>query len=331
MRELPVADPPHAGLVRAPAPCGAAIAGLGTALPPTSVPNRPIAERLDVDDRWIFKRTGVRERRMAQLGDRLTDLAVDASREALSSGGVDPAELDLVIVGTFTQDEILPNAAPLVADALGATSAGAMDLGAACLGFLSGLALATGYVESGRARWALVVGAEMLTRFLDPLDRRTAALIGDGAGAVVVTAVEPPGRIAPAILRANAALRDLVFMTREEGTLRMDGQRTFVHAVEHLVAVTGEAIEAAGVTLEDVDLFVYHQANARITSAVGKRLGLRPARVVDCIERVGNTSAASIPLALSVAVHDGRVKRGDLVLFEAMGGGFTWGSALVRW
>jgi 3-oxoacyl-[acyl-carrier-protein] synthase-3 len=310
---------------------GAAIAGLGTALPPTAVPNAPIAERLDVDDHWIVKRTGVRERRMAQPGERLTDLAADASREALRTGGVDPAELDLVLVGTFTQDELLPNAAPQVATALGATRAGAVDVGAACMGFLSGLALATGYVEAGRASCVLVVGAEMLTRYLDPLDRRTAALIGDGAGAVVVTAVRPPGRIGPSILRTSDASRDLVFMTREEEQLRMDGQRTFVHAVDHLAAVTGEAVQAAGVRLDDVDLFVYHQANARITRAVGKRLGLSSARIVDCIERLGNTSAASIPLALASAEHEGRLHDGALVLLAACGAGFMWGAVIVEW
>jgi 3-oxoacyl-[acyl-carrier-protein] synthase-3 len=314
-----------------PAPTGAAIAGLGTALPSTSVPNAAIAERLDVDDHWIFKRTGVRERRVAQPGERLTDLAVSAAREALRSGGVDASELDLVLVGTFTQDELLPNAAPQVAAALGAASAGAVDLGAACMGFLAGLSLAAGYVEAGRARRALVVGADMLTRYLDPLDRGTAALIGDGAGAVVVTAVRPPGRIAPAILRAEDESRELVSMTRAEATLRMDGQQTYACAVDHLVAVSREAVAAAGVALEDIDLFVYHQANARITRAVAGRLRLRPARVVDCIERLGNTSAASIPLALAAAEREGRLHDGALVLLAACGAGFTWGAVVLEW
>jgi 3-oxoacyl-[acyl-carrier-protein] synthase-3 len=310
---------------------GVAIAGLGVALPPTITPNAAIAELLDVDDRWIYKRIGVRERRTAQPGERLTDLAVAASQEALRRACVDPAALGLVLVGTFTQDEILPNAAPQVAAALGAARAGAVDLGAACMGFLSGLSLATGYIEAGRAACALVVGAEMLTRFLDPLDRRTAALIGDGAGAVVLATAPPPGRIRSTVMRANDRSRELVYMTREEAKLRMDGQQTFVYAVDYLTEVTHEVLAAAGLGLDDVDLFVYHQANARITRTVGERLGLNPTRVVDCIERLGNTSAASIPLALAVAEREGRLHDGDLLLLAAIGAGFTWGAVVLEW
>ena len=314
-----------------PSACGAAIAGLGVSLPPTVVPNAAIAERLDIDDHWIHKRIGVLERRVAQPGERLTDLALAAARAALLDAELEPAALDLVLVGTFTQDEILPNAAPLVAAALGAAKAGAVDLGAACMGFLSGLSLGAAYVEAGRATHVVVVGAEMLTRYLDPLDRRTAPLIGDGAGAVVISAASAPGRIGASVMRANDCSRDLVFMTRAEMTLRMDGQQTFIHAVENLVDVTGEAIAAAGIQLNDVDLFVYHQANARITRAVGERLGLPVERVVDCIERIGNTSAASIPLALAEARCDGRLHEGAIVLLAAIGAGFTWGATIVRW
>lgn len=332
MRKAVSFDEPRAGLPGQGAiRHGATIAGLGVALPPTVVPNATIAERLDVDDRWIYKRIGVRERRMVQPGERLTDLAVAAAREALSGACVDAADLDLVLVGTFTQDEILPNAAPLVAAALGADKAGAVDLGAACMGFLSGLSLATGYIEAGRASRVLVVGAEVLTRFLDPFDRRTAALIGDGAGAVVLSATTAPGRIGPSVMRANDKSRELVFMTREDAKLRMDGQQTFVYAVDHLSEVTHEVLEAAGIGLDDIDLFVYHQANARITKAVGERLGLAPARVVDCIERLGNTSAASIPLALATAEREGRLHDGAIVLMAAIGAGFTWGAAIVEW
>jgi len=313
------------------APCGAAIAGLGVALPPTAVANEPIAERLGVDERWIFKRIGVCERRVAQPGERLADLAAEAGRAALRDAGLDPAELDLVLVGTFTQDEILPNAAPLVAAALGAASAGAVDLGAACMGFLSGVALAAGAIEAGRACHALVIGAEMLTRFVDPFDRRTAALIGDGAGAVVLSGAPWPGRIGPAVLRSDDRSREIVFMTREEAKLRMDGQQTFAIAVACLCDVTREALDVAGLGLGDVDLFVYHQANARITRAVGERLGLDPARVVDCIERLGNTSAASIPLALASADRDGRLREGATLLLAAIGAGFTWGALVVEW
>jgi 3-oxoacyl-[acyl-carrier-protein] synthase-3 len=320
-----------AGPRPAPARLGAMIAGLGVALPPQAVPNAPIAARLGVDDHWIRKRIGVSERRMAQPGERLTDLIVAASRAALARAGITAEDLGLVLVGTFTQDELLPNAAPLVAAALGATRAGAVDLGAACMGFLSGLSLAAGSVEAGRARHVLVVGAEMLTRFLDPLDRRTAALIGDGAGAAIVSVTRAPGRIGPVVMRADDKSREIVFMTREEAKLRMDGQQTFVYAVEYLVDVTTQALEARGVELSDIDLFVYHQANARITRAVGERLGLDPARVVDCIERLGNTSAASIPLALEHAEGEGRLRDGTTVLLAAIGAGFTWGAAIVEW
>ena len=314
-----------------PPPVGAAIASLGVCLPPTVVPNAPIAERLGVDDRWIVKRIGVHERRMVQPGERLTDLAVAAAREALERADISPAQIDLILVGTFTQDEILPNAAPLVAGALGATRAGGVDLGAACMGFLSGMALAAGQIEAGRAECVLVVGAEALTRYLDMDDRRTAALIGDGAGAVVMTAVDPPGRIGPCVLRCDDRSRDVVYMTRADAKLRMEGQETFVYAVDYLSSVTEEAIAAAGLTLDDIDVFVYHQANARITKAVGERLGLPGGKVVDCIETIGNTSAASIPLALSVARSEGRLHEGARVLMAAIGAGFTWGASVVEW
>ncbi|HEX8742865.1 MAG TPA: beta-ketoacyl-ACP synthase 3 [Thermoleophilaceae bacterium] len=310
---------------------GAAIASLGVALPRTSVPNEQIAERLGVDDRWIVKRIGVRERRMVEPDERLSDLATEAARNALERADVDPAELDLVLVGTFTQDEILPNAAPLVAAALGATRAGGVDLGAACMGFLSGVALGAAQIEAGRADTVLVVGAETLTRFLDADDRRTAPLIGDGAGAVVLTAVEPPSRIGPCVLRCDDRSRDVVYMTRDEMKLRMEGQQTFAYAVDYLSQVTLEAVAAAGLTLADVDVFVYHQANARITRAVGERLDLPGGRVVDCIECLGNTSAASIPLALDVARRECRLHEGTRVLMAAIGAGFTWGAAVIEW
>ncbi|HEX8051878.1 MAG TPA: beta-ketoacyl-ACP synthase 3 [Thermoleophilaceae bacterium] len=310
---------------------GAGIAALGVALPRTAVPNAPIAERLGVDDHWIVKRIGVHERRMVQDDERLSDLVERASRQALERAGVEPDQLDLILVGTFTQDEILPNAAPLTAGALGATRAGAVDLGAACMGFLSGVALAAAQIEAGRADTVLVVGAEVLTRFLDMDDRRTAALIGDGAGAVVMTAIDGPSRIGPCILRADDRSREVVYMTREDGKLRMEGQQTFAIAVDSLSDVSRQAVAAAGMTLDDIDLFVYHQANARITKAVGERLGLRGERVVDCIEALGNTSAASIPLALGVAAGEGRLHDGDRILVAAIGAGFTWGAAVIEW
>jgi 3-oxoacyl-[acyl-carrier-protein] synthase-3 len=314
-----------------PALRGAAIDAVGVALPPNVVPNAAIAERLGVDDHWIYKRIGVRERRMAQPDERLSDLIVAAARDAFARASVRAEDLDLILVGTFTQDEILPNAAPLVAAALGAKHAGALDLGAACMGFLSGLALAAGQIEAGRADTVLVVGAEMLTRFLDRDDRRTAALIGDGAGAVVVRAIEAPGRIGPAVMRADDSSREIVYMTREELKLRMEGQQTFVYAVDYLSDVTLRALKVAGLSIADIDLFVYHQANARILKAVGERLHLPVERVLDCIECFGNTSAASIPLALDWARSRGMLHDGSRLLLAAIGAGFTWGALTVEW
>jgi 3-oxoacyl-[acyl-carrier-protein] synthase-3 len=296
---------------------GAAIAALGTALPRTAVPNDPIAERLGVDDHWIVKRIGVRERRMAEPDERLSDMIVRASEEALDRAGI--------------RAEDLPNAGPLVAGALGASKAGAVDLGAACMGWLTGVAFAAGQIETGRADAVLVVGAEMLTRYLDMDDRKTAALIGDGAGAAVMTAVEAPGRVGPCVLRADDSSREIVYMTRDEMKLRMEGQETFIVAVDNLSAVTCEALERAGLELGDIDLFVYHQANARIIRSVGQRLGLPGERVVNCIEKLGNTSAASIPLALAHAEREGRLHDGDRVLLAAIGAGFTWGASVVEW
>ncbi|HUA74750.1 MAG TPA: beta-ketoacyl-ACP synthase 3 [Solirubrobacteraceae bacterium] len=313
------------------APRGAAIASIGVALPRERVPNGPIATRLGVDDRWIVKRAGVHERRVLQPDERLSDLIAEAAVHALRRASLDASALDLILVGTFTQDELLPHAAPLVAGELGATRAGVIDVGAACLGFLSALALGAAHIEAARAEAVLVVGAEALTRFLDMDDRRTAALFGDGAGAVVLTRAERPGRIGPAVLRADAASRDAIYMTREEAKLRMEGQRTFVCAVDRLAEVTLEVLEASGLTLAEIDLFVYHQANARITRAVSKRLKLDSDRVVDCIEGFGNTSAASIPLALDWAVRQGRLHEGARVLMAATGAGFVWGGLVVEW
>lgn len=310
---------------------GAAIAAVGVALPRESVPNATIAERLGVDDHWIQKRIGVRERRMAQPDERLSDLVTAAARHALERVGLNGRALDLILVGTFTQDEILPNAAPLVAQALGATHAGAVDLGAACMGFLSGVCLGAGQIEAGRADTVLVAGADVLTRFLDMDDRRTAALIGDGAGVAILTAIPGYGRIGPAILHSNGESREILYMSRKEMKLRMEGQRTFAYAVEYLCDVTLEVTVRAGLTIDDIDIFVYHQANARIIRAVGERLNLRPERVIDCIECFGNTSAASIPLALDWAQSRGMLVDGARLLLASIGAGFTWGATVVEW
>jgi 3-oxoacyl-[acyl-carrier-protein] synthase-3 len=225
----------------------------------------------------------------------------------------------------------MPNTAPLVAAELRAHRAGAMDVGAACTGFLYAVAMATAQIEAGRAQQVLVIGADRLSGWLDPDDRRTAALFGDGAGAVLMSAAEAPGRVGPTILRADGARAESIIAHREDSILRMEGHDTFKHAVLRLAEVTQQATEAARLGLEDIDLFVYHQANRRILRSVGQRLGLDFDRVVDCVERYGNTSAASIPIALAEATADGRLRDGARVLLAAFGSGFTWGGVVVEW
>lgn len=308
----------------------AGILGCGTALPTTVVRSEAIAERLGVREGWITARTGIHARHIAACDERLSDLAAQAGAAALTRAGVSAAELDLVLVATLSADEITPNAAPLVAHALGAVQAGALDVGAACTGFLSALAMAAAWIESGRADLVLVVGADVLSKFTNPDDRRTAPLFGDGAGALVLGA-HAGGGLGPVILRQDGGQAGLITAPRDRGVIEMEGQETFRHAVNRLVEVTGQATLEAGVSLEDVDLFVYHQANARIIRAVGARLGLEPARVVDCIAQIGNTSAASLPLALAYAETAGRLRPGMTVLLAAFGAGLTWGSAVLEW
>jgi 3-oxoacyl-[acyl-carrier-protein] synthase III len=312
---------------------GAAILSVGASLPETVVTNDEVAARIGKTDDWIYTRTGIRERRVAQPGERLTEHAARAARAALERAGVAPAELDLVIVATLTPDEPMPAAAASLAHAIGARRAGAFDVSAACTGFLSALALAAAQVESGRARHVLVVGADFLSRINDADSKLTGMLFADGAGAVVVGAVPAgSGQIGPILLRADASAPELLYLGRHPGaTIEMDGHETFKHAVARMSEVTREALDAAGLTRDDVDLFVYHQANGRILKAVGERLGLDEARVVDCIERVGNMSAATLPYALEVAQQDGRLHDGTRVLLSAFGGGFTWGGGIVTW
>ena len=309
---------------------GAAVLGVGSALPERVVPSAEIADRLGVTERWIESRTGVAERRVAGPDERLSTLAATAGAEALSSAEVSPADVDLVIVATCTADQPVPAAAPIVAGALGATGAGAFDVNAACTGFLSALDLACTQVEAGRARHALVIGADLMSRLVNPDDRRTAALFGDGAGAVVVGA-SAASRVAPALLRSDAAGAPYIHATYELASLEMDGHETFKAAVGRLSVVTLEALEAAGWRTADVDLFVYHQANARILAAVGERLELPAEKVVNAIGSLGNTSAASIPLALAFADRAGRLTPGTRLLLAAFGAGFTWGATTLVW
>jgi 3-oxoacyl-[acyl-carrier-protein] synthase-3 len=302
------------------------------AVPERRVSNAQIARTLGVDEEWITKRTGTGERPWALPGERLSDLAVRAGRGALQAAHVPAQDLDLVLVATSTADEITPNAAPLVAGSLGAQRAGALDLGAACTGWLAGLAIACGQIESGRARNVLLVGADVLSRLLDPTDRDTLALFADGAGAAVICAGEGTdgGAIGPVALHSDSAGASLIRLERG-GLIQMRGPETFRAAVERLCEVTVEACELAGTTLGQIDLFVYHQANSRILRAVGQRLGLDGKRVIDCVSRYANSSTATLPIALSVAQREGRLRGGELVLLASFGGGFTWGGTVVRW
>jgi 3-oxoacyl-[acyl-carrier-protein] synthase-3 len=330
----------HAGAAPAPART-ATVVGLGHFAPAEVVPNGEIAERLGIDDEWIVKRTGIHTRRRVAPGERTSDLATFAARRALTDAGVDAYDLDLVLVATMTPDEITPNTAPLVAHALGAERAGAIDVGAACTGWLAALRLAAGQIETGRADKVLVVGAEALTRLVDYDDKKTAMLFGDGAGAVVLGAGgagersgderEARGRIGPIVLAADGSLGEAITCAHDDRKLRMDGHSTYQTAVKRLTEATVAAVARAGLELDDVDLFVYHQANGRIIRAVGERLDLEPAKVADYVAQMANTSAASIPLTLSLLREDLRLRPGHKVLVAAIGAGFTWGAGVIEW
>ena len=308
----------------------AAFASIAVAVPEQVRENAPIAERIGVEEDWIVERTGVRERRVARDDETLLDFATAAARTAVERAGLAPADIDLVLAATMSHDRITPNLGPLVAAELG-TNTGALDVGAACTGFLSALAVGAPLVETGRARAVLVVGADLMTRLIDHDDRSTAALFGDGAGAAVIAPARAGGSIGPVLLGSDGERGPLVVAERAEAILRMEGQDTFREAVARLVTVTRDAAEAAGVGLDEIDAFIYHQANARILRAVGQRLKLPAERVVECISAYGNTSAASVPIALARAVEDGLVRPGSKVLLSAFGGGLTWGATVVEW
>jgi 3-oxoacyl-[acyl-carrier-protein] synthase-3 len=307
----------------------ARVVGLGHRLPDRVVPNGPIAERIGVDSDWIVRRTGIRERRYAAPDERTTDLALAAARRALSDAGLKASDIDLVLVATMTPDELTPNTAPLVADALGLTVA-AFDVGSACTGWLSALSVGAGQIETGRAQNVLVIGAETLSRITNPDDKRTASLFGDGAGAVVLSP-EGDGAVGPIVLASDGSMGDTITATHDDRLLIMDGHTTFNMAVKVLSDSTADAVARAGLTLDDIDLFVYHQANGRILKSVGEKLGLPAERVADYVGETGNTSAASIPLTLSLLREDGRLRPGQKLLLAAVGAGFTWGAGVVEW
>jgi 3-oxoacyl-[acyl-carrier-protein] synthase III len=335
VREAAASDP--AAAVTAPMPWdrqlrAAALASVAMAVPERVVSNAAIAEGAGVTEQWIVHRTGVQERRHVSDGERLQDLATAAGRQALDEAGLDAADVDLVLVATLAADELTPNCAPLVAHDLGATKAGAMDVAAACTGFLSGLQLATAQVEGGRADNVLLIGADYLSRYTDPADRGVAALFADGAGAVVVAPAEDGrARIGDIVLRCDGAGAQSIIAGDRERIIRMQGHDTFKAAVLRMSEVSLEAVGRAGLSLDEIDLFVYHQANGRILAAVGEKLGLDEDKVVNSIDRYGNTSSATLPIALADARERGLLEPGMNVLLAAFGAGFTWGAGVIEW
>jgi 3-oxoacyl-[acyl-carrier-protein] synthase-3 len=263
--------------------------------------------------------------------EHVNDYATRAAQRALDRAGIDVSDVDLVLATTSTAEDLLPNMAPLVARGLGATDAGAFDVVAACNGFLSALATGAALVDSGRASCVVVVAADFMSRLIDPDDRGTAAVFADGAGAIVLVATGEPTRVGPVVLGAEGDVDGIIRISRATQLVEMDGHETFKHAVTRLSQATEEAVAAAGLSYEDIDLFVYHQANGRILSAVAERIGLPLDRVVDCIGELGNTSAATLPLALDHSVSAGRLREGDRVLLAAFGAGFAWGATVVEW
>jgi len=318
------------------------VIGIGSYLPEKVLTNTELAKRVDTTDEWIRERTGIRERHIAAEGELTSDLAVHASREALLDAGIDAGELDLIVCATTTPDDTFPAAATKVQARLGMTRGAAFDVQAVCSGFIYALSVADNFIKAGQAETILVVGAETMSRLMDWKDRTTCVLFGDGAGALVLRAHEGAGDnsdrgVLNTKLFSDGRLRELLYVdggpstTQTTGYLRMQGREVFRHAVTNISDAIEASLHGAGLEIDDVAWFVPHQANQRILDGTARRLGIKPERVVTTVAEHGNTSAASVPLALAVAVSDGRIKQGDLVLMEAMGGGFTWGAALVRW
>ena len=317
------------------------VRGVGSYLPERILTNADLALMVDTSDEWIVQRTGIKERRIAADGEVTSDLALHAARAALKDAGLEPGDIDLIVLATSTPDNTFPATAVAVQAGLGITHGAAFDLQAVCSGFVFAMATADNFLKAGNFRRALVIGAETFSRILDWTDRTTCVLFGDGAGAVVLEAVaadEANGAgILTTHLRSDGRHKNKLYVdggvssTRSVGFLRMEGREVFRHAVGMITDVIEDAFAATGVDAQSLDWFVPHQANRRIIDASATKLGIAPGKVVMTVDRHGNTSAASIPLALAVAHADGRIKRGDIVLLEAMGGGFTWGSALLRW
>jgi len=318
-----------------------AVTGVGAYLPEKVVTNADLAKFVDTSDEWIVERTGIRQRHQAAPDQPTSDLAVEAARKALAEAGKTPSDVDLIIVATTTPDMTFPATAAIVQRKLGVPVCVAFDIQAVCSGFVYALSVADGFVARGTSKCALVIGAEEMTRLMDWEDRTTCVLFGDGAGAVVLEPVEGQGTSADrgilgSALRCDGTKTDLLYVdggpatTGQVGHLRMLGNQVFRHAVVNIAEAITAAAAAAGIEVADVDWFVPHQANQRIIKGVGDRLGLDETKVISTVAMHANTSAASIPLALDSAIRDGRIKRGDLVLLEAMGGGLTWGACALR-
>lgn len=318
------------------------VLGTGSYLPAKCLTNDDLAKTVDTSDEWIVQRTGIKQRHIAAEGEVTSDLAFNAATAALESAGVDAQDIDLIILATATPDNTFPASAVTVQHRLGIHHGFAFDVHAVCSGFVYALATADAYLRTGMAKRALVIGAETFSRILDWEDRTTCVLFGDGAGAVVLEAREGEGTIADrgiltSHLRSDGQHKEKLYVdggpsaTQTTGHLRMEGREVFKHAVGMITDVIEDAYKATGLSSDDLTWFIPHQANKRIIDASAKKLGIAPEKVVTTVQLHGNTSAASIPLALDTAVRDGRVKEGDIILLEAMGGGFTWGSALLRW
>ena len=318
------------------------VKGCGGYLPKRILTNEDLAKVVDTTDEWIVTRTGIKERRIAAKGELTSTMGTAAARAALDDAGLKPEEVDLIVLATSTPDQTFPATAVTIQADLGITHGAAFDVQAVCSGFVFALATADNYLKSGEFRRALVIGSETFSRILDWNDRGTCVLFGDGAGAIVLEAQTELGKVSDrgvltTHLRSDGRHKSKLYVdggpssTRTVGYLRMEGREVFKHAVGMITDVIVDAFNATGLTADDIDWFIPHQANKRIIDASAHKLHIAPQKVVLSVDLHGNTSAASIPLAISVAVKDGRVKKGDLVLLEAMGGGFTWGSALVRW
>ena len=318
------------------------VIGCGSYLPSNIVTNDDLARKVDTSDAWIRERTGITQRHIAVDGEKTSDLALGAARAALIDAGIDAGELDMIICATTTPDESFPATATVVQSRLGMTRGAAFDVQAVCSGFIYGMSVADSLIRTGAARTILLIGAETMSRLLDWSDRTTCVLFGDGAGAVVLQAHTGLGNnsdqgILNTKLFSDGRLHDMLYAdggvssTGTTGKLRMQGKEVFKHAVTNIAAAIVASAEAANLALDQIDWFVPHQANQRILDGTARKLGINPAKVISTVALHGNTSAASVPLALVAAVRDGRIQRGNLVLLEAMGGGFTWGSALLRW